>query len=107
MTDSPDERLAAARQAIAALVAAVTNEGRRGGFWLVRLQQLQDILTRQAGPAEDVLAEAAERERLLYSAARDNFSDFYLQNVDPQHRVAANSRFVTDADTLHAALTPR
>jgi hypothetical protein len=107
MTDSPDERLTAARQAIAALVAAVTNEGPRGSFWLVRLQQLQDILTRQAGPAEEMLAEAAERERLLYSAARDNFSDFYLKNVDPQQRVAENGRFVADADTLHTALTLR
>lgn len=88
-------RLAEARTAVTELITAVRAEGRRGAFWLPRLQELQDALA-----TEDRLAEAAETERLLYAAPRDNFSDFYLTDGGPE----ANRRFAAAAKRLHTAL---
>jgi hypothetical protein len=105
MSLSPDERLAAARAAVAHLVDAVAGEGRRGAFWLPRLQQVQQSLAAADRPADQVLADAATLEDLLYAAPRDNFADFYLVNVDSARRAEANRRFTAAAQSLHAALT--
>jgi hypothetical protein len=105
MSLSPDERLAAARAAVAHLVTAVAGEGRRGAFWLPRLQEVQQTLTAADRPADQVLADAATLEDLLYAAPRDNFADFYLANVDSPRRAEENRRFTAAAQRLHAALT--
>lgn len=105
MSLSPDERLAAARAAVSHLVADVAGEGRRGAFWLPRLQELLQTLAATDRPADQVLADAATLEDLLYAAPRDNFADFYLANVDPQRRVEENRRFSAATQALHAALS--
>ncbi|OJF15390.1 hypothetical protein BG844_04625 [Couchioplanes caeruleus subsp. caeruleus] len=92
---------------MAELVAAVTQEGRRGAFWLPRLRDLQDALGVEDRPAGQILTDAATLEDLLYAAPRDNFADFYLLTVDPQQRAEQNRRFTAAAETLHAALSGR
>lgn len=104
MSTTPDERLAAARAAVAQLIASVAREGRRGAFWLPRLQDLQQTLTADR-PATEILTDAATQEDLLYAAPHDNFADFYLVDVDSQRRVEENRRFSAAAQTLHAALS--
>ena len=104
MSPAPEDRLATARAAVAELLADVEKEGRRGAFWLPRLHDLGARLGAQDRPAEQVLTEATELHNLLYAAPRDNFSDFYLTNVDGPNRAAENRRFVAAAETLRTAL---
>ncbi len=101
---SAEARLRTAQESIAEVLTAVQQQGRRGAFWLPRLQDLRDMLHAPDRPVEEVLADAAAMLNQLYAAPRNNFADFYLEGSETLPPAAANRQFSAAVDALNAAL---
>ncbi|MEV4504889.1 hypothetical protein [Streptomyces klenkii] len=103
---TPESRRRQAITLVKQIAEIVHREGRRyPAFFYLTLLETRDILADpEESDAETALAGAAERFRRLYSAPRDNFSEFYIHHDDPQQRVAENEKFNELTKALRSTL---